>query len=186
MATPAQIAANRRNALKSTGPKTAKGKQRSAQNGRKHGLFSRTFQIEQLADPREVRLQYELLALQHQPESKEEALALALFARDICILRTLHRIDLKAFCSDTRGGSRFASPNVALFGRISKIEERVNRQIQELIKTHPLLFSERKQRTQFVDIPAHVEPEQPSESAANKKNRAQRTQSARAAQGRGG
>lgn len=40
MATAAQIAANRRNALMSTGPKTQKGKQASSSNARRHGLHS--------------------------------------------------------------------------------------------------------------------------------------------------
>jgi hypothetical protein len=38
MATPAQIAANRRNALKSTGPKTGRGKAASSRNGRAQGF----------------------------------------------------------------------------------------------------------------------------------------------------
>ncbi len=38
MATSAQIAANQRNAQKSTGPKTEKGKARSRENALKHGL----------------------------------------------------------------------------------------------------------------------------------------------------
>lgn len=38
MATEKQIAANRRNAMRSTGPKTAAGKRRSSQNSLKHGL----------------------------------------------------------------------------------------------------------------------------------------------------
>ena len=38
MATERQIAANRRNARKSTGPKSRSGKRRSATNARKHGL----------------------------------------------------------------------------------------------------------------------------------------------------
>jgi len=38
MASPAQIAANRRNALRSTGPRTAIGKARSQSNALKHGL----------------------------------------------------------------------------------------------------------------------------------------------------
>ena len=40
MATQAQIKANRQNAQKSTGPKTAKGKVVVAQNAIKHGLFA--------------------------------------------------------------------------------------------------------------------------------------------------
>lgn len=38
MPTDKQIAANRANALRSTGPKTAAGKQRSSQNALRHGL----------------------------------------------------------------------------------------------------------------------------------------------------
>src|SRR4030042_1856755 len=40
MATEAQIVANRQNSQKSTGPLTAKGKEKVAQNAVKHGLFS--------------------------------------------------------------------------------------------------------------------------------------------------
>lgn len=38
MTSAARIAANRRNALRSTGPRTAAGKMRASQNARKHGL----------------------------------------------------------------------------------------------------------------------------------------------------
>jgi hypothetical protein len=41
MATPAQIEANRRNGLKSTGPRTAAGKACAARNATRHGIFSR-------------------------------------------------------------------------------------------------------------------------------------------------
>jgi len=47
MATSAkQIAANRRNALKSTGPKTARGKRISSRNSVKHGAYAQTVVIE--------------------------------------------------------------------------------------------------------------------------------------------
>jgi hypothetical protein len=42
MATAAQIAANRRNALKSTGPRTAAGKAASSRNALRHGLRARS------------------------------------------------------------------------------------------------------------------------------------------------
>jgi hypothetical protein len=37
-----QIEANRRNALRSTGPKTGEGKQRASQNAVRHGLTAET------------------------------------------------------------------------------------------------------------------------------------------------
>jgi len=40
-ATPAQVAANRSNAQRSTGPKTAEGRSRSSQNALRHGIYAR-------------------------------------------------------------------------------------------------------------------------------------------------
>jgi hypothetical protein len=41
--TPARLAANRRNAQKSTGPRTARGKAQSSMNGLRHGSCSPTY-----------------------------------------------------------------------------------------------------------------------------------------------
>ena len=45
MASDAQINANRRNALLSTGPKSPRGRARSAQNSRRHGFRSEREQL---------------------------------------------------------------------------------------------------------------------------------------------
>jgi len=45
MSTQAQINANRENAEKSTGPKTAEGKAASSKNATRHGFYSKEFQV---------------------------------------------------------------------------------------------------------------------------------------------
>jgi hypothetical protein len=50
MSTSKQIAANRRNAQKSTGPRTSAGKTQAALNARKHGFAATTFTVVRLED----------------------------------------------------------------------------------------------------------------------------------------
>src|SRR5438105_11544511 len=45
-----QLAANRANATRSTGPRTPEGKARAAQNARKHGFTASTFAVVRLED----------------------------------------------------------------------------------------------------------------------------------------
>src|SRR5262249_17969052 len=54
MTTFRQIEANRRNALKSTGPKTEAGKQQSRRNAVRHGLLAETV-VDVLEDPEDYR-----------------------------------------------------------------------------------------------------------------------------------
>ena len=49
-----QIEANRRNALKSTGPRSEDGKQRASQNAVRHGLTAETV-LEVVEDPEEYK-----------------------------------------------------------------------------------------------------------------------------------
>jgi hypothetical protein len=75
-ASPKQLAANRANAAKSTGPRTAPGKARSAQNARKHGFTASTFAVVRLEDLQEVaHLKEDLVAL-YQPVNSQELFAL--------------------------------------------------------------------------------------------------------------
>src|ERR1017187_571785 len=53
---PEQLAANRANAAKSTGPRTPEGKTRSAQNARKHGFTASSYAVVRLEDLQEVAI----------------------------------------------------------------------------------------------------------------------------------
>ena len=69
---PEQLAANRANAAKSTGPRTPEGKARSSQNARKHGFTASTFAVVRLEDLDEVaHLREDLIALYHPVNSQE-------------------------------------------------------------------------------------------------------------------
>src|SRR5262245_28345408 len=63
-----QIEANRRNALKSTGPRTESGKQQSRQNALRHGLAARTVitALEDAADYQHFELS---IVADYQPHS---------------------------------------------------------------------------------------------------------------------
>ena len=72
MATDKQTAANRINAQKSTGPRSAAGKTQSAQNARKHRFCSSNFAVAHLEDLDEiVELRQDLLDLYHPANSQE-------------------------------------------------------------------------------------------------------------------
>src|ERR1017187_6061372 len=71
-----QLAANRANAAKSTGPRTPQGKARSTQNARKHGFTASTFALVRLEDLQEVaHLKDDLMAV-YQPVNSQELFAI--------------------------------------------------------------------------------------------------------------
>ena len=72
---PEQLAANRANAAKSTGPRTPEGKTRSAQNARKHGFTAFSYAVVRLEDLNEVaNLKDDLVAF-YQPVNSQELFA---------------------------------------------------------------------------------------------------------------
>jgi hypothetical protein len=73
---PKQLAANRANAAKSSGPKTPEGKARSAQNSVKHGFTASTFAVVRLEDLQEIaRLKFDLVSV-YRPVNSQELFAL--------------------------------------------------------------------------------------------------------------
>ena len=74
--TPKQLAANRANAARSTGPRTPEGKSASAQNARKHGFTGSTFAVVRLEDLTELdNLRADLIDF-YQPANSEELFCL--------------------------------------------------------------------------------------------------------------
>ena len=72
---PEQLAANRANAAKSTGPRTPEGKTRSAQNARRHGFTAFSYAVVRLEDLNEVaNLKDDLVAF-YQPVNSQELFA---------------------------------------------------------------------------------------------------------------
>src|SRR5205809_3638142 len=70
-----QLAANRANAARSTGPRTPEGKARAAQNSRKHGFTPSTFAVVRLEDLHDIaRLKDDLLAV-YKPINSQELFA---------------------------------------------------------------------------------------------------------------
>jgi hypothetical protein len=70
-----QLAANRANAARSTGPRSPEGKARAAQNSRKHGFTASTFAVVRLEDLDEVaRLREDAIAV-YQPVNSQELFA---------------------------------------------------------------------------------------------------------------
>ena len=67
MATPAQIAANRRNALKSTGPRTGQGKRASSRNAVKYGVYAQISEAE--LKPTVEAIEAELVVVGLDPSS---------------------------------------------------------------------------------------------------------------------
>jgi hypothetical protein len=82
MATPAQIAANRRNAQNSTGPKTPEGKQIVCRNALRHGLLS-TNPIVLPEEEADFEILADALHYERQPQTSEERMLVNRMA-DVC------------------------------------------------------------------------------------------------------
>lgn len=144
MATPAQIAANRRNAKRSTGPITPEGKAICSQNALKHGLSAKNFRFEDLVKERLVEIQFKALKEDHPPHSLEEEAILRELAFKCCLQRELDRLDLLVF-QVVRSGRRMVRKGINLYAlnKIANASQKNSAEICDLITRHRNLIAQR-------------------------------------------
>ncbi len=126
MATQRQIEANRRNAQKSTGPRSASGKSRSSKNSYKHGLSQRTAS-------QEFDCQVDLLARQLAPSSNDPKVQeLARVAADADIrLREISQLKLTMMETATADG---ADPMAAQTEDACRLAAAIPNRLPDLVK----------------------------------------------------
>ena len=96
MATPARLAANRQNALLSTGPRTPEGKAVACQNARTHGLLSRQVLLPDENRARLIVLREHFLA-ELAPVGELETLLVDRMVACAWRLRRLHAVETGVF-----------------------------------------------------------------------------------------
>ena len=138
MASEAQIAANRRNALRSTGPRTEEGKARVAQNGLKHGLCSSRVLL-----PDEDAAEFEALvadlAARFRPAGEVELALLREYAAALWRLDRIPALEAALLRSaDGDLGQAFLARSAEILrlslheGRLARARERARKELQAL------------------------------------------------------
>jgi len=135
MASPAQIAANRANALKSTGPRSAEGKSASRFNALKHGMDAASIVI-----PGEDPADYEALVADYhrdfRPQSPSEIFHVDTMLRADWQKRRLQRVEAdlhRTLLAETPGASHAAA--LLCDSPAAKLLARVQRQIAAFERT---------------------------------------------------
>ena len=154
MATPAQIAANRLNAQKSTGPRTPEGKEASRLNALKHGLDSASIVI-----PGEDSAAYEALAADYDdefdPQSAVERFQVDTLIRCDWQRRRLQRVEAKLYRALLAEGASPEDLDVAILrdSSTAKLLRKVFSQIASLDRAYSRVLNDlrriQSQREQY-------------------------------------
>ena len=109
MATPSQIAANKQNSQKSTGPKTAEGRAASSLNRLSHGFASHAAIIRG-ENPEEFKALVIDLMTEHQPASSTEQILVEKMALNQWLTLRAFSLQGKVFLGQTLTGDQFGIP----------------------------------------------------------------------------
>jgi hypothetical protein len=136
MATPNQIAANKANAQKSTGPKTPEGKAKSCINRLSHGFASNT-SVMPGEDPDEFRGLLEDFVSEYQPATATEQILVEKMAQNQWLTLRAFRLQGESFLTQKMRCEESGIPkNLGLLIRYHTSAERAfHRAHNELVKT---------------------------------------------------
>lgn len=153
MTTPNQIAANRANAKRSTGPRTEAGKARSRLNSWKHGLTAKEILAGHEAPSKFEALRAELWQ-QFQPEEGLESVLVDLMAGYAWRLRRIPVLEANHF----DGGLRFDFSSARLLPLLSRYEAALlngfHRTLQQLLLVQDRRRSEEEQNCTIDVLPS--------------------------------
>jgi hypothetical protein len=135
MASPAQIAANRQNALRSTGPVTASGKSASSANAFRHGLTSARIVIPG-EDPAEYDAMREDLLRLHAPANAIERALVEELAASSWRLQRAHRVETAVL---TKWSADAPDPDAAIAAAMLEKPKELDRLIR-YITAHERAF----------------------------------------------
>ena len=137
MSSEKQIAANRANALKSTGPRTDEGKAAVRLNALRHGLYAATAVL-----PGESREEFEQLCDAIEAEWRPETPTESIFAERIAVCHwSMRRISMLRFQTSTEDESK-------RLDRIDRMEARQQRSIDGAVKSSRALRDWRRKQAE--------------------------------------
>ena len=136
MATNKQIAANRRNAQRSTGPRSPEGKSASSQNALRTGIYAAAEAVLPHEDPKDLS---ELAAEYHthyQPQSPAERCLVDSLVSDEWLLRRFRRIESELLADRVVSITGDTRPLGDAYDMIDKTLERLQRRVNATRKSY--------------------------------------------------
>src|SRR5579863_2840775 len=122
MATQAQIDANRRNAQKSTGPRTPEGRAAVRLNGVTHGLTAKTLILKGESEE-DFKALFESLEAEHQPTTPTEEILVADLAMATWRRRRLYNMEAGYYKEHMKEQAYYAAPeklnDSSLLGKVA-------------------------------------------------------------------
>ena len=158
MATEKQVAANRANAQKSSGPKTAAGKAKSSMNHLSWGFCSNGILMPG-EDPVEFRALLDDLLDQHQPANVTEQILVEKMAQNKWLSDRAFRLQSESFIANMMGSEKFAIPKE--LGLLIRYQTSAQNAFH---KAHNELVKAQKERKKSE---IGFEPKSPSQAVAN-------------------